>query len=198
MYATRSEDDPARRVKNLILKVKRDQFDPGSGLPFVQVIVSRVRERLGAEFSSGFEDEPVLVPVPSSALTKPQTVWPALRLCEELLRAGLATDVLPLVRRTTAIHKSAGSTSRPSFTAHLDSFSVQARLRPPGRVIVVDDVVTSWTTMLACASKLAAAYPGVPVRGFALARVLSAGDPTTVFQPLVETILLDGARCKRG
>lgn len=198
IYATKSEDEQARRIKNLILQVKTDRIDPQTGVPVVQLVVRRAVERLGIEFLSGFEGDPVLVPVPRSGLTKPRTVWPAQRVCEELVRAGLGVDTLPLIRRTTAVDKSAGAASRPPLATHAESLAVQPNLRPPSRVILVDDVVTSGTTMFACAAKLAATYPGVPVNGFALARVLSAGDPGEVFHPLIETIVQDGARCRRG
>lgn len=93
--------------------------------------------------------------------------------------------------------KSAGSTERPTLDQHLRSLTVQRVLMPPSRLLLVDDVVTSGTTMMACARKLSEAFPGVPVGGFSLARVLSSGDPDAVLEPLVERIVLTGPRCAR-
>jgi orotate phosphoribosyltransferase-like protein len=80
---------------------------------------------------------------------------------------------------------------------HLSSFTLQKTFVAPSRLVVVDDVVTSGTTMMACALKLADAFPGVPIGGFALARVQSEGSPDTVLSPLVEVIVPAGRRCSR-
>lgn len=127
----------------------------------------------------------------------PHTVWPSRRVCEELLRQGLGDDILAVVRRTTAVPKSAGSAARPRLDQHVRSFTVEPRLAPPSRLLVVDDVVTSGTTIMACAIKLALAFPGVPVSGFALARVQSTGNPTRVLDPIIERVTMSGQRCKR-
>jgi predicted amidophosphoribosyltransferase len=161
-------------------------------------MIERAASRLDSSAREVFGGHPMLVPVPGSGLTKPHTVWPSRRVCEELVRQGLGQDILPLVSRTTAVPKSAGSATRPSLDQHIDSLTVQARLSPPSRLLLVDDVVTSGTTMMACAIKLAQAFPGVPVSGFALARVQSTGDPSRVFDPLVERVTINGQRCSRG
>ena len=93
--------------------------------------------------------------------------------------------------------KSAGSVARPTLDQHVRFFTVQPNLAPPSRLLVVDDVVTSGTTIMACAMKLALAFPGVPVSGFALARVQSSGNPVRVLEPLIERVTLAGQRCKR-
>lgn len=198
VYATRATDESAKRLKTLIVSIKNDRIDAVTGMPMVRLVIERVAQRLGDRVHRDFEGAPVLVPVPRAGLTKPHTVWPARRVCEEFVSTGLGVDVLSIVQRTTAVDKSAGSAARPSLATHLASFTVQPGLRPPSRIIVVDDVVTSGTTIMACAMKLASSYPGVPVSGFALARVQSAGNPTQVLEPVVEYITLDGARCRRA
>ena len=110
---------------------------------------------------------------------------------------GLGDDVLAIVSRTIAVPKSAGSVTRPTLDQHVRSFAVQLGLTIPSRLLVVDDVVTSGTTIMACAMKLAMAFPGVPVSGFALARVQSTGNPDRVLDPLIERVILAGQRCKR-
>jgi hypothetical protein len=198
VYATRTTDDNARRVKKIILDIKTDRIDAATGMPLVRIVIERSAARLTNDARAVFGGHPMLVPVPGSSLTKPHTVWPSQRVCEELVRQGLGQDILPVVSRTTAVPKSAGSAIRPRLNQHIDSLTVQARLSPPSRLLLVDDVVTSGTTMMACAIKLAQAFPGVPVSGFALARVQSAGNPTRVFEPLVQRIEVDGHRCIRG
>lgn len=198
VYATRATDESAKRVKNLILQIKTDRVDVGTGMPMVRLVIERAVERLGNGARAGFDGSPILVPVPGAGLTKPNSVWSSRRVCEELVRQGLGDDVLSLVTRTTAVVKSAGSAVRPTLEEHVSSFSLQPGLRPPSRIIVVDEVVTSGTTIMGCAMKLASAYPGIPISGFALARVQSAGNPTRVLDPAIERITLDGQRCRRG
>jgi hypothetical protein len=197
IYATKGESEDARRIKALILAIKKDRIDGGTGQPIVRLVVERACERLGSAARTPFGGDPVMVPVPGSALQKPHTVFPALRVCEELVRNGLGHDVAPVLTRSTAVRKSAGSSERPSLMEHLSSFTLQKTFVAPSRLVVVDDVVTSGTTMMACALKLADAFPGVPIGGFALARVQSEGSPDTVLSPLVEVIVPAGRRCSR-
>jgi hypothetical protein len=197
VYATRATDERARRLKNLILQIKTDRVDAGTGMPVVRLTVERVVGRLDEVDRQVFAGHPVLVPVPGSGLTKANSVWPARRICEELVRQRLGEDVVPVINRTTAVSKSAGSATRPTLAQHLTSFTIQPGLTPPGRLLVVDDVVTSGTTLMACALALARAYPRIPISGFALARVLSSGNPAFVLEPLVERVVVDGTRCRR-
>jgi len=197
VYATRATDEDAKRVKKLILSIKTDRIHGSSGLPVVRLVIERLTKRLHDTARAVFGGHPMLVPVPGSSLTKPHTVWPSHRVCEELVRQGLGQDILPVLSRTTAVTKSAGSAIRPLLDQHFDSLTVQARLSPPSRLLLVDDVVTSGTTIMACAIKLALAFPGLPVSGFALARVQSAGNPGRVLDPIVERVTIAGQRCKR-
>ena len=197
VYATRATDEDAKRVKKLILSIKTDRVHDSSVLPVVHLVIERLAKRLDHTSLAVFDGHPMFVPVPGSSLTKPHTVWPSRRVCEELVRQGLGQDILPVVSRTTAVPKSAGSATRPPLDQHLNSLTVQARLSPPSRLLLVDDVVTSGTMMMACAIKLVQAFPGVPVSGFALARVQSVGNPPRVFEPLVERIVVDGHYCIR-
>jgi predicted amidophosphoribosyltransferase len=197
VYATRATDEQAKRVKNIILQVKTDRRYAASGTPIVRMVVERIVAQLDAEARIVFAGHPMLVPVPGAGLTKPNSVWPARRVCEELIRQGLGEDVLAVVSRTTAVPKSAGSADRPRLDQHVRSLAIQPGLTPPSRLLVVDDVVTSGTTIMACAVKLSQAFPGVPVSGFALARVQSAGNPDRVLEPAVERVVRDGHRCKR-
>ena len=198
MYATRATDEQARRVKKLILQIKTDRLDPLTRTPVVRIAVERAASRLDDRARSVFGGHPIVVPVPGSGLTRPHTVWPARRVCEELVRQGLGEDVAPVIVRTTAVSKSAGSAIRPTLAQHIDSLGVQPGLRPPSRLLIVDDVVTSGTTLMACALVLAGAYPGIPISAFALARVQSSGNPVRVFDPIVERVAVDGTRCRRS
>jgi len=197
VYATRADTEAARRVKNLILDIKKDRIDATRQVPVLQLVVDRIRVRLGDTAYAPFAGDPILVPVPGSGLTKPNTVWPARRICEELIRLGFGHDVAQVLTRVVAVRKSAGSIERPALREHVASLAVQKRFMPPSRLVIVDDVVTSGTTMMACAIVLADAFPGVPLTGFALARVQSEGNPGEVLQPANESIVSAGRRCNR-
>ena len=192
IYATKSEQEAARRVKTLIVDIKMDRYQRASGRALVAVAIEAAVARLSSQDRAYWDSDPMLVPVPRSGLNKPNTIWPAHRICEELVKSGLGVDTLPVIERTTAVEKSAGGLNRPEFETQLASLSVRPRLKPPTRLILVDDVVTRGTTMLACAAKLALAYPGIPVSCFALARVQSSGDPIAVFAPVIELVSLLG------
>jgi len=198
VYATRSTAQDAKRIKSLILDIKEDRRDRRTGHPWSAIAIERALSRSGEAARSAFQGDPMLVPVPGSGLTKPHTVWSAKRLCEELVAQGLGADVIEIVKRTTAVPKSAGNERRPSLREHHDSLTVTPRLVPPTRLLLVDDVVTSGTTLMACAQRLWEVLPGVPIAAFALARVQSEGDPVRVFEPAEEPISLSGERCHRG
>lgn len=192
VYATVSQLEAARRVRTLIVDIKSDKYHPTAGRAFVEIAVQTACSRLTETDRAFWSGDPMVIPVPRSSLTRPNTVWPARRICEELVKNGVAVDTLPVIERQEAVEKSAGGATRPSFQTQVASLWAKPTLRPPTRLILVDDVVTRGTTMLACAAKIAETYPGVPVSGFALARVQSTGDPEAVFAPAVEVVALSG------
>lgn len=198
IYATRATGVAARRARDLIIDIKTDRVDAKRERPVVELVVTAAVLRLDQAARAVFDGDPCLVPVPRSGLTKAHTVWPARRIAEELVRQGLGGDVVPVISRAIAVAKSAGNPDRPPLAEHLASLAVQKSFRPPSRLLLVDDVVTSGTTLMACMQRLADAFPGVPIAAFVLARVQSQGEPAHVFEPIVEEISLSGSHCVRG
>jgi Phosphoribosyl transferase domain len=197
VYATRAEAPDAIRIRNIVLFIKRDQLQSGSRRPYADLVIDRMASELGPPLSDLFRHDAFLVPVPGAGLTRPKTVWPAFSICKALLRSGLGVSVEPILRRAQAVTKSAGSQSRPSLRAHYDSLAVQGTLNRPSRIVLVDDVVTSGTTLMAAARRLNEAFPKAIVTAFALARVQSTGEPPRLFESVVETVVLAGPRCRR-
>ncbi len=132
--------------------------------------------------------EVTLVPVPRSAPLTDGALWPAKVIADVLAGAGLGGDVLPCVKRVTAVRKSASSPARerPQVREHYESMGVEEELMQPDQITLVDDVLTMGRTMIACALRLEEAYPRAEIRAFALVRtqglipdIESLVDPAT-------------------
>jgi hypothetical protein len=136
-------------------------------------------------FGEFFGPRVLLIPVPRSAPLLKNALWVPQRVCLALLAAGLPGQNAPVLQRVHAIRKSAfqSASNRPTFKEHFDSFEVD-RLRPAAeRILLVDDVVTTGCTLLAAAERVAQAYPGIPVRAFAVARAMTANDLEAITDP---------------
>ncbi len=116
--------------------------------------------------------EATLVPVPRSAPLAERALWPAKVIADVLAKAGLGREVLPCIRRATAVRKSSSSPSkdRPSVGEHYESFAVDGQLVNPRSITLVDDVLTQGRTVIACALRLREAYPDAEIRAFAMVR----------------------------
>jgi len=154
----------------------------------------RLAERLRDEIDDDIREKflprnATLVPMPGHApMKKPlASHWPGRELCEQFVEAGLGAQWLPLLERLKAVPKSAFASKeeREDLTAevHYDSFSVSVDLAAGTTLVLVDDVVTRGTTMLAGIARLQAAYPQAAVRGFALIRTMSSELITAVKAP---------------
>lgn len=146
----------------------------------------RIREHMlpATEFAPFFGEAVGLVPTPRSAPLREGALWPALEICNALHDADLARSVLTCLERVKAVPKSAYARmgERPTVAQHYDTLQVSKQLDAPQTLVVVDDFVTKGRTMLAAASRVAEAYPGCHVLGFALVR-------TKGLQPDIDRIL---------
>jgi hypothetical protein len=62
---------------------------------------------------------------------------------------------------------------RPTVAAHYASFGLQSPPeQAPVSILLVDDVITKGRTLLAAATRVQEAFPGTPIRAFALLRTL--------------------------
>lgn len=113
----------------------------------------------------------ILVPVPRCA-PKRRGTWVAADLAQALVRAGMGTMAWPGLHRICAVRKSATAApeARPSVASHYESFRVERPSFPVAGFVLVDDVITRGRTLLAAAARLGEAFPGAPVRAFALLR----------------------------
>ena len=137
-----------------------------------------------------FGADVTLVPVPGSSPLVRGGLWVPLLVARALHVAGLCRDVSPLVTRTSAVAKSAyqPAAQRPTVQQHYDSLRAEVLAPAPTRIVLVDDVVTMGSTMLAAASRVVEAYPRADVRGFALVRTMSGVEVNVTVDPCTGTI----------
>ena len=135
----------------------------------------------------------VLVPVPSSSMKKPDSLWVPEQIALALVQTGLGSRVARLLERTESIGKAAWSQSseRPTPLRHYETLAVQKDLLQVSEILVVDDIVTSGSALLGSANRLHDAYPDVPIKGFAAIRTITDPIDFTVMQsPTVGTITM--------
>lgn len=152
-----------------------------------------------SELRDLFRGRPVLVPAPRSSLVKPGTVWPPRIICEELVSRGLGAEVQELLERIKAVPKAAlqAPANRPTAIQHFESLRAISVLHDPPSILLVDDVVTSGTMLLASLSRLQAAYPQASVAAFALVRTMSGAEVDAFLSPCVGTVQIVEGRCRR-
>lgn len=142
----------------------------------------------------------VLVPVPRSTPLRDGALWPALDIAKALVSAGVGALVLPLLVRDEPVRRSAGARSladrEPPLRHYETVFTVVSQLGledPTAHYVLVDDVVTTGSTLIACASHLAALAPEATITAFAVARAertQTFNNAHEMYFPTVETVRL--------
>ena len=155
----------------------------------------------GRLFPNFFSRGAVLIPIPGSSLTKPDTMWASKMLAESLVNVGLGSSVAICISRVAYVQKSATSSpkNRPTPMKHCETMAVTRMVTEPTSILLVDDVVTRGATFLGAACKVAELYPNVDVRAFAAMRTVSDGNVFGhIMDPCDGTItLLDNGRSLR-
>lgn len=171
--------------------------------PMSEHIAKNIRKRLGTlPFADYFTRTTVLVPAPRSSLARPGRLWVPQRLVRSMQRYGLGVQRECLVRRR-AVPKSSTSApgARPKPQAHYESMGVTGTPGArPVDIVIVDDVVTRGATLIGAAERLAEAFPGARIRGFAALRAVSRPRKfRKIFDPCVGRIYIRNgdafARC---
>ena len=173
--------------------------------PLADLIVSLIKSGVPdlADIASLFRPTTLLVPVPKSSLFKEGSLWVPEQIANSFVRSGLGDRSARLLSRTRAIAKAATSLSsgrpRPTAIEHVQTLSVQTELTSAEEIVLIDDVVTTGSTLLGCANKLLESYPSTPIRGFAAMRAVSnPSDFKHTLDPVVGSITLrSGGRCHR-
>lgn len=185
IYSPRGQSPASVRSRELVARLKRG--DPESLSRYAQRIRSLDDE---GRFTGLFGADVTLVPVPGSAPLVKGALWVPLRVSETLRAAGLAHGVQPLLKRNVAVKKSAFQlpAERPTVQQHYDSLMVEASKAPTTKLLMVDDVVTQGSTILAAATRLAEAFPDAQIRAFAIVRTMSGAELEVFLDPCVGVI----------
>jgi len=189
-YSPRGLSEVSVRSRKWCYAVKNDE--PGQIRRAVERMVSSRRVQ-DAGLLDLFGGDVALVPAPRSAPLRPGALWPARRICEELVQLDLGAEVVACVKRARAVQKSAFAQSgeRPTPEVHLRSMELDAGLLTRRRLVVVDDVVTKGATLLAVASLLKSRHPDAEVAAFAMVRTMGlVPDVDSIPSPCVGAIRL--------
>lgn len=155
----------------------------------------------GRLFPNFFSSGAVLIPIPGSSLTKPDTMWAPKILAESLVSVGLGSSVATCISRVAYVRKSATSSpeDRPMPIKHCETMAVTRMVTEPASILLVDDVVTRGATFLGAACRVAELYPNVDIRAFAAMRTVSDGNTfNDIMDPCDGTItLLDNGHSRR-
>lgn len=192
-YATnRNGDDSdiakhSRNVRDLIKRPAPDMLAKAAELAAEMISA-------GSDISRFIGAEVTLVPVPRSAPLTTGAIWPALEIARALQRNGLAQDISEGLVRIKRVPKSAycRADERPDAARHYETiqFDIQPDLITPRSLCIIDDVLTRGCTTLACASRVAEAYPQANIRVLTLLRPVSVGVLTTIKHEEIGTIRL--------
>ena len=186
VYSPRGQTPLSLRSRELVGRLKRG--DPQILPRFAERVFSLAQQGRIPHF---FGPQVTLVPVPGSSPLVHNGLWVPLLLARALRELALARDVVPILARVSAVRKSALAApgERPTVQQHYDSFAAQIVAPAPIQIVLIDDVVTAGSTLLAAAGRIAEAYPAASVRAFALIRTMSGVEIDQVVAPATGTIV---------
>ena len=182
--------DEFKMGREYMIALKRDYAQPHGILPIYDSVARWCADyNLFPDF---FTKDVILVPVPGSMLTKPDTLWVPKLLAEALVRRRLGSSVSLCLSRVASVPKSA--TSRPQDRAtparHCETMEIRHMITKPTSILLVDDLVTRGSTLLGAACRIAELYPDVNIKAFAAMRAVSGGDEFNgIMDPCTGTIV---------
>jgi hypothetical protein len=187
-YAPQGVSSTSRESKAVILQIKTDGFFAHKQI--IPYAIERFEQKLGnlEDYRDWFSQNTFLIPAPRSAPIVTGGVWPSHRICEELNKRNLGGRILPCIKRTVAIQKSATARgNRPNPIDHYNSVEVDKRtplLFQPDRILLVDDVVTRGSTFLGLVARLQESFPVADVLCFGLVRTMSKMEIDSMAAPV--------------
>jgi transcriptional regulator with XRE-family HTH domain len=150
----RAESDDERNRNSFVGRVKDGRLLPDKGANLARDPNVVMAARLRSKFPDLFANR-ALVPVPGHSAGIPTSRWASHRMAQAIASASMGSTVHPLVERHTTIRKSADPKGlRPRPAEHLETLRLADPEELPPGIVLVDDVVTRGSTMLACAKLL--------------------------------------------
>ena len=176
-YAPRGNSEKHCQSRVEKCKLKDDRV-LNSGSLMSEEIAKKISDNLaGCPFYDYFNKDVTLVPIPSSALLKKDSLWVPERITTALEKHNLGTSKTLLLRHTPLQRSSTSlAENRPKAHQHYSSIGVQKLLYEPKEIVLVDDVITRGATSLGAANRLASAFPDARIRVFAVMRTISNPD----------------------
>ena len=159
------------KARNFMVCIKQDAF-LRSGKTTSEQIVDYIISNLDSlPFKQLFGPDVLLVPVPKSSLIAKGYLWVPERISRALANKNLGIHV-PLLERVTGVPKSSSSKpkDRPKAKTHYDSLKVNTTPYRPGKILLIDDIITQGATMVGCAKRLKDLFPDADISGFAAMR----------------------------
>lgn len=201
VYSPRGNTAVSIESKAVCRAIKEDRTRWEPPIRVITHTAGRLEERFDTTgLVSILGPQVALVPAPKSGLLMVGALWPAHRICEELVSRGLGGRIVPCLKRIEPVRKSAtaAAADRPKAEEHFRTLAAERSLdNPPRRIAVVDDVITRGATLIAAVSRVKEAFPEAEVAGFALVRTISVGDVPQLVEPAVGEIEIIDGECYR-
>lgn len=169
-YSPKGTSETSKNAKRVCYALKDGKDD------VIRQAVVRLGENMtAAGLAEFFGNDVTLVPMPRSSLLVAGALWPAERICKEIVAQGLARTVETSLRRVTAVPKSAYAKQgeRPGVDKHLETMEATPWLAAGSRITLVDDVITAGRTLYAGCVLVQNVVPGAKVQAFGMVRTNS-------------------------
>lgn len=192
-YSPRGTTDEEARSRTFKAKLKSDGYLEKEQILMTEYIAQGIKNNLEKlPFAHFFKTNPILIPTPSSSLTKANTLWVPQRLATALVNNGLGEKVSSCLERTKPLRKSHTSfTNRPKAQEHYDTMAVQKELSEPDEILLIDDFITIGSTFIGAANRLRDAFPNANIRAFAGIKTISRPeDFRKIYEPCIGKINL--------
>jgi hypothetical protein len=169
VYSPRGTSETSRKSRQL-----RDAVKAGHAPTLRNIVGHLLQNFSGSGLAAVLGPDVTLVPCPRSSPLVEGALWPGRLIAEELVRVGLARQVIVSLERVEAVPKSAFQArgNRPNALKHYETMRATADLAATERITVVDDFLTKGNTLLGAASRLAEVYPQAKLAAFAPVRTM--------------------------
>jgi|SRR3989344_2877201 len=193
-YVPQPTNDEQRKAKDFTVFLKGDKVITS---PSPQSITTHVAKFIAKNiaslpFGNYFGSDVALVPVPSSSLRNPGSLWVPYNLAKALEAENLG-QLIECVKRKIAIAKAATAKSeeRPTPKQHYESLEIIPTNATMKKIVLIDDVITRGATAIGVASRLKEVYPDADIKHFAVVRTISKPENFVKFnQPCIGKITI--------